>query len=314
MVGSRDPGIEVLFACYNGAQTLPAMLGALEGQLPTRRPWRIVAVDNASKDETATILRSFAQRIPIEIVHEGNPGKTAALLAGSRRLRGDLTVLTDDDVIPNADWLQTYENAADARPDYGLFGGPIVPHPIEVLDPWWTVTEGYHDVLFAKTDHAEGPVDAAAHIFGPNYMARTPVAIEAIGYMQGLGPDQSATFALGDESVAIEKVVANGAQAWFVPQAPVLHQLRHRYTTLPYMLGRAQRKGRGVAALSVKGAGDWRGRMGFLMSSAARGASQYVRQLGRSRQAPERALFVNLYQLNWHIGAIRGALKGPFVS
>jgi hypothetical protein len=145
-------------------------------------------------------------------------------------------------------------------------------------------------------------------------MARTPVAIEAIGYMQGLGPDQSATFALGDESVAIERVVANGAQAWFVPQAPVLHQLRHRYTTLPYMLGRAQRKGRGVAALSVKGAGDWRGRMGFLLGSLARGASQYVRQLGRSRQAPERALFVNLYQMNWHIGAVRGALKGPFLS
>ncbi len=314
MTRPSSPGIDILLATFNGAQTLPAMLRALEHQAPTTRPWRVVAVDNASTDDTAAILRNFAGRLPIEIVREEAPGKTTALLTGSRHLRGDLTIFTDDDIIPGEDWLKRYEEAADAHPDCALFGGPIVPYPIEDLDPWWTVTDGFTNVLFAATDHPEGPVDAPAYIYGPNYMVRTSAAITAIGHMQGLGPDQSTTFTLGDETFAIERIVAEGARAWFVDTAPVRHQIRHRYTTLPYMLGRAERQGRGTVALRTRGPWDLKRRLGFLLDSSARAASLYFRQRGQRRDVPDQALFTNLFVLHFHIGAIRGALRGPFAA
>lgn len=312
MTQSTDAAITILFATFNGSRTLPAMLTALEAQEPTRRPWRVVAVNNASKDDTATVLRSFAQRMPIDIVDEPSPGKTTALMTGSWRLSGDLTILTDDDIVPEPGWLRAYEEAADAHPECGLFGGPIVPYPIEALDPWYAATDAFADVLFAKTDHDEGPVNAGAYIFGPNYMARTPVAAAMIKLMQGIGPDQTSTFALGDETIAIEAATANGEKAWFVKAASVRHQVRQRYTTLDYMLKRAQRKGRGDAISRFKGAGDVAGRAGVLAASSVRLASQFLKQAGRSRAQPDPELFTTLFRLNWHIGALRGAIKGPF--
>lgn len=305
-------GIEILIATYNGTRTWPIMLEALTRLAPPRRPVRFVVVDNGSTDGTLDLLKSWAARLPIDLLLCPQAGKMAALRVGAQALSGDLTVLTDDDIIPSPDWLRAYEDAADAHPEVVLFGGPITPHPFEPLDPWYEMVDGFRDVLFALSDEPEGPVDAAAKVYGPNYLVRTPEARDMLLAPSLLGPTRGNRFPLGDETQLILQLARKGGKFWYARAASVRHLVRAPYTTLDYMLTRAERHGRGHVILSCKDASDWRGRAGWLVSSAARAAKLGLEAKSLDRSRPNALVFERLYRFHWHIGAMRGAVLGPY--
>ncbi len=305
-------GIDILIATYNGARTWPVMLEALERLAPPRRPVRFIVVDNGSTDATKDLLHSWLDRLPITLLACPEPGKMAALRTGAAALSGDLTLLTDDDIIPAPEWLVAYETAADAHPEAVLFGGPIIPHPFEPLDPWYGVVDGFRDVLFALSDEPEGPVDAAAKVYGPNYLVRTPQARALLLAPSKLGPTRGNRFPLGDETQLIQQLAREGGKFWYVRGASVRHLVRAHYTTLDYMLTRAERHGRGHVILAVKGGGDWLGRAGWLVSSAARATKSGLTLSGLDRTRPDAQVFGRLYRHHWNLGAMRGALFGPY--
>jgi hypothetical protein len=305
-------GIDVLIATYNGSRTWPTMLEALARQQPTRRRLRYLVVDNASSDETPALLRAWADRLPIQLELCPEPGKMAALQHGARLLDGDLTVMTDDDIVPAPHWLAAYEAAADAHPEAALFGGPITPTPFEPLDPWYGVVDGFRHVLFALSDEPEGAVDAVASVYGPNYMMRTDAARAVLLERSKLGPTRGSSFPLGDETQLIQKIRARGGAFWYVREAGVGHLVRQPYTTLEYMLKRAQRHGRGMVILEAKGAHDLGLRLGKAAVCGARALKLSVTTAGLDRTRPDPATFRALYNLNWNWGAVKGAVLGPY--
>lgn len=307
-----EQAIDVLIATYNGARTWPAMLEALARLQPTRRPVRFLVIDNGSTDDTPAILRDWAHRLPIQLELCPQPGKMAALRHGAGLLRGDLTVMTDDDILPAPEWLAAYEAAADAHPQAALFGGPITPTPFEPLDPWYEAVDGFRHVLFALSNEPEGVVDAEASVYGPNYMMRTQSARSVLLAPSQLGPTRGSSFPLGDETHLIRQVRRQGGGFWYVRAAAVGHLVRRDYTTLDYMLKRAQRHGRGNAILSVRGAGDVVSRAGKAALCGARAVKLSLTAGGLDRSRPDPGVFAHLYHLNWNVGALKGALLGPF--
>lgn len=97
--------IAIVLATYNGAQYLPQMLDSLLAQ--TRPADLIVAVDDGSKDSTPEILKSYQNRLPLQVTClEKNSGHRAAF---SKALELAQPQLADDDLIALADqddvWL-----------------------------------------------------------------------------------------------------------------------------------------------------------------------------------------------------------------
>jgi len=105
--------IDILSTTHNGARTLPRMLEASSGLSAPGRPFRILAVNNGSSDDTGSIL---AERV---LPH----------------LEGDLIAIADDDIIPETDWLRSLERAADETPEACFFGGAITPLAIDPVGP-----------------------------------------------------------------------------------------------------------------------------------------------------------------------------------
>ncbi len=64
-------------------------------------------------------------RLQIHYVREDRPGKSRALNAALRIAQGKLMVFTDDDVVPQPDWLSQLYSAAQRYPDVNIFGGQI---------------------------------------------------------------------------------------------------------------------------------------------------------------------------------------------
>jgi len=303
-------GLTILFASHNGARTLPRMIAALERLDRPARPWRIVAVDNGSTDETAAVLKAAAARLPMTVLDCPTPGKMPSLIHGAREVEGDLVVMTDDDVEPAPGWLTAYERAADARPEFGLFGGPIRPAPLEPLSGWFDVSRRHHAELFARTDVGEGDSDPTK-FFGPNFMLRREHLdlLSAIGAV--LGPTFKAslrhTFPMGEDTQLMLTAISRGVRAYGVAAAAVDHLVRSYQTELDFMLQRAVRHGRGWA-ISYAGVAhpSIRRRLKVLGMGCATA-------LAPARpESPDRRAFEALWRAHWLRGAALGAAFGPF--
>lgn len=108
----------IVLATYNGEKYLSQMLDSLVAQ--TRPADMIIAVDDGSKDSSAQILESYAQKLPLQIhVSPQNQGHRAAFskaleIARTNMGPDDLIALADQDDIWLPHKLSILENEIDA--------------------------------------------------------------------------------------------------------------------------------------------------------------------------------------------------------
>ncbi len=238
--------LTVLFSSFNGASTLPVMLEALCQLRVPQGGWKVVAVNNASTDETDDILAEFAARLPLTICRQPTPGKNRALNTGLKFIEGDLVLLTDDDVVPRPDWLCEMRQAADRNPDFDIFGGTIRPcWPGQ--PPAWVV----RDVLprqgvYGLTRESLSDGEASPHnIPGANMAVRSEVFASGLRFDENVGPDGSSDYAMGSETALTLRAKAAGHRCFFASRAIVEHIIAPHQLERQWILGRAYRLGRG---------------------------------------------------------------------
>lgn len=246
--------LTLLFSSYNGVQTLPRMLERLT-QIKVPGPWRIVAVDNRSTDGTFAALAHAAAVLPITILQCPDPGKNRALNFALDQISdalddNDLVIVSDDDILPDEDWLIELTKAAASRPDVNVFGGTIRSAWPEHVPEWIHQLEGEHPVLFATTDAAEGPCNSR-QIYGPNMAVRACVFKRGTRFNPGIGPDGTKDFGMGSESDLLRRLERDGERMYFCERAVVRHQIKPSLLKWEPVLSRARRFGLGLDRLDA---------------------------------------------------------------
>jgi GT2 family glycosyltransferase len=120
--------LSIVIASYNRAQGLVAFLCELSRQRVTNGvEWEAVIVDNNSNDGTrlaiAPLLSAHPQKF--KYLFEGRQGKSLALNAGIAEAQGEVFVFTDDDCVPDPDWLTAIAREFSADPSLGALGGRV---------------------------------------------------------------------------------------------------------------------------------------------------------------------------------------------
>jgi glycosyltransferase involved in cell wall biosynthesis len=235
--------LTVLLATRNRSRVFTSVLESFCQLRSPSSGWKLVVVDNGSTDQTSQVIASFANRLPLQSRREPKLGKNFALNAGLALVEGDLTVLTDDDVLPHEDWLIQLRNAADAQPEFSIFGGSVVPH-WEVPPPSWIqwVEQG---AAFAITDPTwrEGPI-APNCIWGPNMAIRSHVFQSDIRFNTSMGP-RGTNYLQGGDTELTRRLHQLGHNAWHVHRAVVEHFIRKEQLEKAWVMQRAIRHGRG---------------------------------------------------------------------
>lgn len=242
--------LTVLMATYNGAATLPEVLLAYTALARPAGGWRLVIADNGSSDATAEVIAAFQGRLPLSPLHVARRGKNAALNAALElvlRQSGDgqdLLVFTDDDAIPQVDWLRRLQQCAARQPGHALFGGAIVPAWRLPPAPWlhartpagltWGLTE---------PGLPEGPIYPGL-VWGANMAVRRRIFADGLRFDDSIGPN-GASYAMGGEVNFNLRLAQAGHLAWFCPQACVAHIIRAHQVAVPWVLRRAWLHGRG---------------------------------------------------------------------
>lgn len=159
----------ILICTYNRAALLRETLTALQAMaLPADCTVEIIIVDNNSTDDTPRVIAEAVgrARVPIISLHERAQGKSFALNAGLAAARGDIVMLTDDDVWPAADWLTRTVEAFRAR-DVTFVFGKVLPR-WGTLPPPELLTRPAQDIWgpLALIDYGDEPVDYRAECRG----------------------------------------------------------------------------------------------------------------------------------------------------
>jgi L-malate glycosyltransferase len=296
--------LTVLLATRNRSKLFASVLESFTRLQAPASGWKLVVVDNGSTDQTPQVLASFANRLPLHLLAEPRLGKNFALNSGLALIEGDLTVLTDDDVFPNPDWLIQLRTATDAQPDFSIFGGAVVPH-WELPPPSW-IDWADQGAAFAitPTEWKDGPI-AANCIWGPNMAVRSNVFQSGIRFDTSMGP-RGANYLQGGDTELTRRLNSIGHKAWHVHGAVVQHFIRKDQLDKDWVMRRAIRHGRGEY------------RLGHAEEVTTRrlllGSPRYLyRQLYTEARHMAKAFLTrrhdDLFRAHWRFNFIRGQIQ-----
>ena len=115
----------VVIATYNRSQLLGDTLRALCAQhVPATFQWEMVVVDNNSSDATKETVRRVGETssVPVRYEFEPRQGQSFARNSGIDAAKGAVILFTDDDILPERDWVWKMHNALTTGPLDGVGG------------------------------------------------------------------------------------------------------------------------------------------------------------------------------------------------
>lgn len=240
--------ITVMFSTYNGGEDLKRMLdGMTRMQLPPGG-WQLIAVDNASTDGSGDVMRGYADRLPLTVLSEPRKGKNRALNRAVEEAKGDFLIFTDDDVLMREDWLLEWRKTADAQPDHDLFAG--YTRPLWPFEPPSWLLEGVNvSVLFATHfGMQDGPCEVV-NMYGTNMAVRGAIFRDGVRFDPTIGPDGSASYAMGSDTELGLRLEKQGLKCWFTTGPLIEHIVPPAYLEPTWILRRGYRWGRGLARM-----------------------------------------------------------------
>ncbi len=239
--------LSVLMATHNGSDTIGRTLAAMtELELPPGG-WKLIIVNNASTDDTEAEILKWRARLPLEYLVEPRLGKPNAINTAFERAEGDLVIMTDDDVLPDANWLVEWRRIADTYPGISVFGGAIAP-AFETPPPSWLPLGDYSMFFGVTPDRAEGEIlpsdvfGAHCDVFGANLAVRRASIDGQAMFDRNFfeGPQGM----MGEDTDFVRRLAARGRKVGFAPRARIRHIVHPEQTTWRWILKRCYRHGR----------------------------------------------------------------------
>src|SRR5215213_8651019 len=130
--------VSVVIATLNHPALLDRCLGALVRQTLPMEQFEIILVDDGPHTATETVVRDLVHRYPgLHVQYRvAGPahGPAAARNVGWRTAQGAVIAFTDDDCIPDAEWLEAGLRALSASEAGAIWGRIIVPLPAYPTD------------------------------------------------------------------------------------------------------------------------------------------------------------------------------------
>lgn len=215
----------IVVCTYNRAESLKDTLAALARLEATpSRTWEVVVVDNNSHDHTRQVVDAAQRDWPrLRYVFESAQGLSHARNRGIAEAAGEVILFTDDDVLPEPDWLET-TLAGMEKHQADACGGYIAPI-WETPPPDW-LTERFYGFLAVRTDRTDDyPIESASQApFGANMAIRKTV-FDKVGLFDTRRGRKGKVLASGEDGEMFERILAAGFKAVFLGQSRVHHKV-----------------------------------------------------------------------------------------
>ena len=127
MMTPNQVQVSVLMATCRRAELLGQTLEAMTHLATSGFHWELLVVDNPGDEAVRKVCESFTGRLPLRYLVCSTRGQNSARNLGLNHASGELIVLSDDDIVPDENWLREMFEGSQRWPDEVLFGGRILP-------------------------------------------------------------------------------------------------------------------------------------------------------------------------------------------
>jgi glycosyltransferase involved in cell wall biosynthesis len=225
------PEITIAICTYNRSDALERCLDALAAQTCAATRFEVLVVDNASTDDTPTVVRRFAHKFSMfKYAQEPVQGLARARNRALSQCQSEILGFTDDDAIPNPDWVATILETFRGLPEsYAAIGGEIEPI-WERERPQW-LDDKMLRTLGARLgwDTNERELEPDEWICEVNCAYRTKALSRYGGFPENLG--RKGDLLLSGENYVNEHMRQDGCRFYFNPAVLVRHCIPKARTT-----------------------------------------------------------------------------------
>jgi glycosyltransferase involved in cell wall biosynthesis len=236
--------ISAVICTFNRSGLLEQTLSALRRCTPPAGcDVEIIVVDNNSTDETPAVVRRMANGtgFPVRYASEQRQGKSYALNRALGLVRGDVIALTDDDVLPAADWLTSIADRFRSEPIVFAFG-KVLPR-WSVLPPPELLTRRARDLWgpLALVDYGDEPIRYTPAGFrtlrlpiGANLAVRHDALERVGGWRTDLGRVDNSPVCGEDRELCVRLFRAGLYEGMYDPRISVHHHVPRTRLTRRY--------------------------------------------------------------------------------
>lgn len=119
--------ISVILSTFNRRQLLEKTLPAIFGQTLNSDKYEIIIVDDGSTDGTKVLVESYAKvHNNLKYFNQGHKGLSASRNLGISKAGGGIIAFTDDDCIPDKDWLKKIGETFKSNPEMVGIEGKVI--------------------------------------------------------------------------------------------------------------------------------------------------------------------------------------------
>lgn len=231
--------LDVLVCAHNEEANIPRLFASLREQSSGPRAFRVIVVDNASRDGTREMIRRHGDGLELVCVYEPRLGLNHARNTGYRHATAAYVAHLDADARAQRRWIETItEVVRRERPD--LCGGPYrpehdSPRPVWFRDRYNSLDQGPR----ART------LEDGAYLSGTNMIWRRAVVERLGGFRSDVGL-VGRGLARGDETQLMVRARRElpGFKVYYHPGIVVYHRTRPETDSLWYHVRRAFAGGR----------------------------------------------------------------------
>ncbi len=216
----------------------------------------VIVVDNASTDQTATVLGALVREVPtLRVVPEPVLGLSAARNRGLAEARAPIVVFLDDDATPRPGWLAALL-APYADPDVVAVGGRVIasfaePPPAWITPAFWPAAGGFDLGERARRVHHR---HGEWYPIGANISFRAQTARDVGGFSPLVGPVGRRQF-VHDEADMCARLEQAGGAIYYTPAAVIDHWVVAAKLTPQYFLDRHWYVGQSAATFALRNRG-----------------------------------------------------------
>ncbi len=224
----------IIVCTYNRADSLRDTLLALQRlESPEAKEWEVVVVDNNSTDHTQDVIGEVSREWPrLRAVFESEQGLSHARNSGINAAQGGILLFTDDDVLPESDWLIATLEGLD-RHDADACGGYIAPI-WESPPPAW-LTERFHGFLAVRADRDDdyAITQESQMPFGANMAIKRSV-FDSVGFFDTARGRKGNVLASGEDGEMFARILKAGFCVVFLGRSRVHHKVEAFRLTKKY--------------------------------------------------------------------------------
>jgi len=206
-----QPFLSIIVPTHNRHPQLAICLQALVSQSYPGSRFEVIVVDDGGLTSPEAVVASFRDQLKVKLLSQPNAGPAAARNTGAAQAHGRFLAFTDDDCIPDPNWLQALAARLAAGPDGAVGGCTINALPD---NPYATVSQLIVDMVYAHYNH--DPL--RARFFATNNLALPADRFHLLGGFDAV----SFQFASEDRDFC-DRWLLHGNRMIYAPEAVVYH-------------------------------------------------------------------------------------------